>query len=513
MADSRGQGATEYLVILGAVLLVSIVVVSATSSVSSSQSSMRAQQSQAYWASLSPFKVVSAKLLDNNLVLGLQNSGSSPLRIGRIMVGGTALPIYRYYSGDYFGSSYCTRTFDQPSGNLSCSVILAAGELAYVAVQDAFDCAGKPTFELSDISFSYAVANSGIQNMVFKADKPLVGSCTNRTCDSYWVKVPGNQSLLVADFCVMKYEAKCASNATGDGCNEVSEAAVSLPSNFPWTLTVNQSEAMDACARIGAGYRLISNREWVAIAANIAALPINDLNSTLSGPQFATGHTNATPYALLNASEAAEPSLVGCNLQASLDDPSNSGCGIRGTGSGGYDDAAKGFYGTSDNWSWTYASGYAGRSQLRTHVLSNGQVIWDFAGNVWEHLADTMFENKTNALPAQNYHDDNGIDGGQIPYRPGTTNLGWFEYTSITNFNAMNYSNVTGLWTSANGIGQIQLAPGMAFDESSNAYNSTIRELCRSGSFTKGSRSGIFALDTFYYGSINRDDQGFRCVR
>ena len=32
-------------------------------------------------------------------------------------------------------------------------------------------------------------------------------------------------------------------------------------------------------------------------------------------------------------------------------------------------------------------------SQKRTHPLSNGEVIWDIAGNVWEWTSDVIFDN------------------------------------------------------------------------------------------------------------------------
>ena len=264
----RGQGATEYLVILGAVLLVSIVIVSLLGVFPSSQVSMKQQQSQAYWSSLSPIKVLSSKVVDSNLVLQIQNTGQSTLRLDGVNVGGTDIPIYPYYAGDYYGQAYCSKPNDDFSATMTCALMIGAGESVYIAAQGAgvIDCGGKSGIEVSDLRFVYSVAGSSITNIVFKGDKPLITSCSVRTCDENWVKVLGNSSLLISDFCMMKYEAyKVSGTVTNGACTTGSEdstttaVAGSASAQAPLA-SINFCAAKKAC--LNAGKRLCTNPEW-----------------------------------------------------------------------------------------------------------------------------------------------------------------------------------------------------------------------------------------------------------
>jgi formylglycine-generating enzyme required for sulfatase activity len=62
-------------------------------------------------------------------------------------------------------------------------------------------------------------------------------------------------------------------------------------------------------------------------------------------------------------------------------------CQIRGNGTS----AQFGYNGTGNTFAAAYAAGLAGRSQLRTHILSNGYIVWDLSGNVneWTSAAPT----------------------------------------------------------------------------------------------------------------------------
>lgn len=195
------------------------------------------------------------------------------------------------------------------------------------------------------------------------------------SCPTGYIAVPANTTFGTTGFCVMKYKAKQDSNK-----NPVSQAT-----GTPW-VSVDWYEARKACERAGA--HLITNAEWMSVARNIESTAINDLDSDANA-QLATGHSDNAPANSLATTSGADPVVSGCNLSANMEDASNAyaagSCEIRGTGSGGSTDNDKGYYGTGQQWSATgYSAGTANKSQLRTHVLSNGQVIWDFADDVWE---------------------------------------------------------------------------------------------------------------------------------
>ena len=177
----------------------------------------------------------------------------------------------------------------------------------------------------------------------------------------------------------MKYEAK------KDGSkNPVSEAA-----GTPW-VSVDWYEARAACQRAGA--HLVTNAQWMTVARNIESTTINDMDAD-AALQLATGHSDNSPANSLASTAGADPVVSGCNLNANMEDASNAysggSCEVKGSGAGGSTDADKGYYGTGQSWSDTgYSAGAANKSQLRTHILSNGNVIWDFAGNVWEWTSD-----------------------------------------------------------------------------------------------------------------------------
>ena len=460
----RGQGATEYLVILGAVLLVSIVVVSAMSSPASSQVSMKQQQSQAYWSSLSPIKVLSSKVVDNNLVLGLQNTGSSTLRLDGILSGNVSLPIYPYYSGDAYGPAYCSRpndNFSEPS--MTCALMIGSGEVAYVAAQGAIsgtaavvDCAGKASTEISDVRFAYSVGGSSISNLVLKGEKSIVASCGIKTCDVNWTKVPGNSSLLVNDFCVMTYEAR-----------DFSGVAVSTANgSIPWG-NINQSNAQANCSALGAGYHLIRDREWVAIADNVASVAVNWDSGVVGSGSLYVGNT-------------------GVNSSASYDG-ANPETGI-------------------------------GNSTAQL-FLSNGQSIWHFSGNLWEWTDGSVFENRTsssscfwNGTTPGCQNDPDGITGGQMPTNGTMLGVDWVEYSSITNYNALNYSRVpVSSWNSTNGVGLILLNSGLA--SNSTGYLSAVHALRRGGSWANGANTGPWALFLSFAPSNMVASGGFRCAR
>jgi len=69
----KGQGSTEYLVVLGAVLIVSLVTVSLVGGLPSSGSSIKEQQSKSYWSGTIPFAITSVKVSDTDIILTVSN--------------------------------------------------------------------------------------------------------------------------------------------------------------------------------------------------------------------------------------------------------------------------------------------------------------------------------------------------------------------------------------------------------------------------------------------------------
>ena len=150
-----------------------------------------------------------------------------------------------------------------------------------------------------------------------------------------WVLVPGSAAIGTSDFYVMKYEAK-----------NVGGVSISRADVAPWVF-ITQTNAIAACSALGGGAHLLTIPETQTINRNIEAQAANWANGTIG-------------------------SLV------------SAGGGLK-----------RGNAGTTDSASYTLAttgSDYVGADigSDRTStskaklILSNGEVIWDWAGNVEE---------------------------------------------------------------------------------------------------------------------------------
>ena len=288
------------------------------------------------------------------------------------------------------------------------------------------------------------------------------------TCPTGYIAVPANTIFGTTGFCVMKYLASQDSNKNPE----------SVAGNLPW-VSVDWYEAGQACKRVGA--HLITNAEWMSIARNIESTTINDIDAA-AGVQLATGHSDNAPANSLSESSGSDPVVSGCNLSANMGDASNayvaSSCEIRGAGAGGSTDNDKGYYGTGQQWSATgYSAGAANKSQLRTAVLSNGQVIWDFAGNVWEW--------------------SDWLCGTSVWYNSAA----WIEWNNanLTGYDAYAGGSLTN--TSTNGAGQY-------YGCSANG-NAALR----SGDWSNGAGVGPFTLNLSNAPSGVSTTLGFRCAK
>lgn len=158
---------------------------------------------------------------------------------------------------------------------------------------------------------------------------------THGACPNGFIKVP--DSSYNKSFCVSKYESSLSAGK-----------AVSSTSGVPASLR-SLSAAKAACEANGLRYKLITNLQWQSIARNIESVSKNWSSGKVGFGALSLGHSDGAPEG---------PLVPGADTN---------GCfGLNN------DDCSP------SDWSF----------QKRTHLLSNGETIWDFAGNLQEWVAD-----------------------------------------------------------------------------------------------------------------------------
>jgi len=158
------------------------------------------------------------------------------------------------------------------------------------------------------------------------------------------------------------------------------------------------------------------------------------------------------------------------------------------------------------------ANGYAGEStktvkytndERRTFTLSNGSVIWDMSGNVWEHVARSTNNqgDLTNAIttPACSA----GTPGSPEWCQYGNSTTPYITAYNDTSFNATTIGPPNSSWNSSQDIGQVQGTDG-------NTWGSIF---LRGGYWSLGSDGGAFALGLSTGPTYAGSTLGFRCAR
>lgn len=264
---------------------------------------------------------------------------------------------------------------------------------------------------------------------------------------SGWIEVPGNATYSTTNFLAMKYEAKCA--ATSDlttglispttGVNTYaynttactaanSKAVVSVASGYP-IANISQTTSTTACSLVtlnGNAAHLQTNNEWMTMARNAEAQNGNWSNGTVGSGVLFSGHNDNSPATA---------------LVATSDD--------------------------TDGYNGTGNSASSGFGQKRTLTLSNGAVMWDLPGNVWEWTNNQIL----------------GQD------KPASGNTGaYVEWTAISNYGTLSYDLTRPLdntYNSTKGVGEYYM--GLQ-------TNGTTYGFIRGGSWNGGAVAGAFAL-------------------
>jgi formylglycine-generating enzyme required for sulfatase activity len=237
----------------------------------------------------------------------------------------------------------------------------------------------------------------------------------------------------------MKYEAK----------NDGSGNAVSVAAGTPYT-SVTQPTAVAKSTAACSGCHLVTEAEWMTIAANIISVPSNWSGGAVGSGYIYRGHGDSNPASTL----------------AATTDDNNS------------------YYGTGNSSS-------SGPDQRRTLTLTNGQVIWDFAGNAWEWTGsiDANMQPGFSGESAQAWKEWNNpsllMNGLSTISRPGTI------------------SAQVGTWSSDEGIGRLQ----------SNYGATSVGVFVRGGSYGGGTYNGILALSTNNTFSNSDPSVGFRVAK
>lgn len=258
-----------------------------------------------------------------------------------------------------------------------------------------------------------------------------------------WIGVSGNHIYGTSDFCVQKY---LPSKLTTSG-NDVATAQAGLT---PW-VGISQDTARTRCMALGNGYHLMSNPEWMTIAANIANQTQNWSNNVIGSGTLVRGHSDENP---------------------------NSACAA---------DA-------DDNKAWVEGNcsgqtlGAQQFHQRRTHYLSNGNVIWDIGGNLLQWV---------------DYNN---------PYDKPNPQSAWLEFSALGNGSTTSprehfvpRSSVQSWWNdswnSSQAIGMIYPGP-----------NGSGGALLRGNFWGAQSSAGLFAAHMANSSAQTTGAVGFRCA-
>jgi len=301
------------------------------------------------------------------------------------------------------------------------------------------------TFRLSvtNGSISYAVNSSSAPTIATTAN----GATTGNPCPANYIPVPGSGTYGTNDFCVMKYEAKIQGNDVGNQTYDSAFVPESRMTGTPW-VSISQTNAIAEAATACDGCHLMTEAEWMTIAQNVLSVPSNWNGGVVGTSYIFSGHNDNNPANSLAAAVDGDP--------------------YNGTGQS------------------------SPSNQKRTLTLTNGEVIWDMAGNVWEW---------TNAT----------IASGQQPGLIGESAFAWKQWNNtsllmngLPTSSQPSSTGISGItWNSSAGVGQLY----------SNYGDASTRAFPRGGGWDSGGYAGVLTLSLYNVPSAAGTSVGFRASR
>jgi hypothetical protein len=204
--------------------------------------------------------------------------------------------------------------------------------------------------------------------------------------------------------------------------------------------TVSQS----ACSGCG----LITEAQWLTIAADVMSVPDNWTGGAVGSGALYSGHNDASPNNMIAAS-------------------------------------------TSDTSGYTGTGNSGTSNQRRTLKLTNGEVIWDFAGNAGEWTSGTVTGNGNQP----------GISGQANAWRQWNAS-GLLPGKFATSFPSYGSPSASG-WSSSQGMGQVL----------SNYADLSLRSAQRGGNFGSGVYAGVYSLILDHIPMTAYPNVGFRVTR
>jgi len=150
MFGRKGQGTTEYLIILAVIIVIALVVVGVMGWVPGLSGGITEQQSRAYWQSTSPFSIVEHKFSGTTADLEIQNISANKLTLTEMKIEGT--------------------------NGLTADVSFNAGERKLVQLTGLAACGSTGTG--FDYTVSFVYNSNKVTGLTQIGDKGLIGKCS-----------------------------------------------------------------------------------------------------------------------------------------------------------------------------------------------------------------------------------------------------------------------------------------------------------------------------------------------